>query len=296
MDCMVIENNIDKVFEKSFNGVYVIGEIGINHNGDVELAKNIMLEAKRAGFSAVKFQKRNPEVTTPNMLKEIPRETPWGMMSYLEYKKKIEFGEKEFQTINEFSKEIDLPWFASAWDNESLDFLESFNLPVYKIASACLTNANLLKNHSRLNKPIILSTGMSSFEQIRKAEKYFAGNKLAILHCTSSYPCELSELNLRVIETLRNNYPNRVIGYSGHESSLSTTLAAVTLGAKVIERHITTDRSLWGTDQSASLEPEGMRRLIGSIRNIIIALGDGEKKVYRSEEKSIINLRVVDDL
>lgn len=217
-------------------------------------------------------------------------------MSYLDYKKKIEFGENEFQIINEFSKEIDLPWFASAWDNESLDFLESFNLPVYKIASACLTNSNLLKEHSKLNKPIILSTGMSSFEQISKAEKYFAGNKLAILHCTSSYPCELSELNLRVIETLRNKYPNRVIGYSGHESSLSTTLAAVTLGAKVIERHITTDRSLWGTDQAASLEPEGMRKLIGGIQNIIIALGDGEKKVYRSEEKSIINLRVVDDL
>jgi len=293
---MVIEKDIDKVFENSFNSVYAIGEIGINHNGDVELAKKIMVEAKQAGFSAVKFQKRNPEVTTPDLQKEIPRETPWGMMTYLEYKKKIEFGENEFQTINEFSKEIDLPWFASAWDKDSLDFLESFNLPVYKIASACLTNANLLMDHSALNKPIILSTGMSSNEQISKAEKYFSENKLAILHCTSSYPCELSELNLRVIETLKNNYPNRVIGYSGHESSLSTTLAAVTLGAKIVERHITIDRSLWGTDQSASLEPDGMRKLIGGIKNILLALGDGKKRVYDSEEKSIANLRVIDDL
>lgn len=293
---MVIEKNINKVFESSFNSVYVIGEIGINHNGDVELAKKIMVEAKKAGFSAVKFQKRTPEVTTPDIQKDIPRETPWGMMTYLEYKKKIEFGENEFQTINEFSKEIDLPWFASAWDKDSLDFLENFNLPVYKIASACLTNANLLKDHSALNKPIILSTGMSSYEQISKAEKYFSGNKLAILHCTSSYPCELAELNLRVIETLKNNYPNRVIGYSGHESSLSTTLAAVTLGAKVIERHITLDRSIWGTDQSASLEPEGMGKLIGGIKNILLALGDGKKRVYDSEGKSIANLRIVDDL
>ncbi len=278
------------------NSVYFIGEIGINHNGDINLAKTIMKEAKVAGFSAVKFQKRNPEITTPPDVRNKIRETPWGEMTYIDYKFKIELEKSEYDEINKYAKELDIDWFASCWDEESLDFINSYDLPCIKIASACITNKNLMNKHVETGKPLIMSTGMSSLEQIEKAYSILSKNPLAILHATSTYPCPPEELNLNMINTLKSLYPDNPIGYSGHESGLSTSIAAAVIGAKIIERHITIDRALWGTDQAASLGPDGMRKLIGSVNSIITSMGDGVKKVYDSEQKSIKNLRPIDDI
>ncbi len=277
------------------DSVYFIGEIGINHNGDINLAKKIMKEAKVAGFSAVKFQKRNPEITTPQKVRNNMRETPWGEMTYIDYKFRIEFEKNDYDEINKYAKELDIDWFASCWDKDSLDFIGRYDLPCIKIASACITNKNLLKEHLKTGKPLIMSTGMSNLEQIEKAYNILSQNPLAILHSTSTYPCPPEELNLNMINTLKSIYPDNPIGYSGHESSLSTSIAAAVIGAKIIERHITIDRALWGTDQAASLGPEGMRKLIGSVNSVITSLGDGVKKVYDSEQKSIQNLRPIDD-
>jgi len=280
----------------SQNSIYFIGEIGINHNGDLDLAKRIMKEAKVSGFSAVKFQKRNPEITTPEEVKDNLRETPWGNMTYLEYKFKIEFQKREYDEINKYAKELNIDWFASCWDEESLDFINRYDVPCIKIASACITNKKLMNQHVKTEKPLIMSTGMSSLDQIEKAFNILSQNPLAILHSTSTYPCPPEELNLNMIKTMKSLYPKNPIGYSGHESGLSTSIAAAVIGAKIIERHITIDRSLWGTDQAASLGPEGMRKLIGSVNSVIKSLGDGIKKVYPSEQKSITNLRTIDDI
>ena len=278
------------------NSVYFIGEIGINHNGDINLAKKIMKEAKVAGFSAVKFQKRNPEITTPAEVKNNIRQTPWGEMTYIDYKFKIEFQNSEYDEINKYAKELDIDWFASCWDEDSLNFISRYDPPCIKIASACITNKNLMKEHVKTNKPLIMSTGMSNLNQIEKSYNILSENPLAILHSTSTYPCPPEELNLNMINTLKSLYPENPIGYSGHESGLSTSIAAAVIGAKIIERHITIDRALWGTDQAASLGPEGMRKLIGSVDSVIKSLGDGVKKVYESEQKSITNLRPIDDV
>ncbi len=276
--------------------VYFIGEVGINHNGDLDLAKKIIFEAKKAGFSAVKFQKRNPEISTPNDIKSRLRETPWGEMTYLDYKYKIEFDKKEYDEIDKFCKNLEIDWFASCWDKDSLNFLLNYEPPVLKIASASITNKDLLIAHKDSGLPIIMSTGMSTPEEINKAYEILKDNQLAILHTTSTYPCPPEELNLKVIQTLSQQYPNNPIGYSGHESGLSTSIAAAVLGAKIIERHITTNRAMWGTDQAASLEPIGMQRLVGSINKITIAMGDGEKKVYESEIAIKEKLRNVDTI
>ena len=276
--------------------VYFIGEVGINHNGDIDLAKKIIFEAKKAGFSAVKFQKRNPEISTPNDIKSRLRETPWGQMTYLDYKYKIEFDKKEYDEIDKYCKNLEIDWFASCWDEDSLNFLLNYEPPVLKIASASITNKDLLIAHKDSGLPIIMSTGMSTPEEINKAYEILKDNQLAILHTTSTYPCPPEELNLNVIQTLSQQYPNNPIGYSGHESGLSTSIAAAVLGAKIIERHITTNRAMWGTDQAASLEPIGMQRLVGSINKITIAMGDGEKKVYESEIAIKEKLRNVDTI
>ena len=276
------------------NGVYFIGEVGINHNGDVELAKKIILEAKKAGFSAVKFQKRNPELSTPENMKSKLRETPWGEMTYLEYKYKIEFEKKEYDEISRYCKELEIDWFASCWDLDSLDFLLNYEPPVLKIASAKITDKVLLESHASSGLPIIMSTGMSTMDEIDKAYEILKNNPLAILHTTSTYPCPPEELNLNMIETLSEIYPENPIGYSGHESGLSTSIAAAVLGAKIIERHITIDRSLWGTDQSASLGPDGMNRLVGAVNKIMLSLGTGQKKVFDSELPIRDKLRNID--
>ena len=262
--------------------VYVIAEIGINHNGDIEIAKQLMDVAVETGCDAVKFQKRTPEICVPEEQKSIPRETPWGSMTYFEYKKRIEFEQPEFEQIDAYAKKIGIDWFASPWDVPSVDFLESFDVPCQKIASACLTDSELLTAVNKTKTTTILSTGMSSIEEIDKAVSLLNNVPLAIAQATSTYPAEASELNLRTIQTFAEKYKVPV-GYSGHERGLQVTIAAVALGATFIERHITLDRSMWGTDHSASLEPEGLKKLVRDIRIVELALGDGKKKVYDSE-------------
>ena len=262
--------------------VYIIAEIGINHNGDIEIAKQLMDVAVETGCDAVKFQKRTPEICVPEEQKSIPRETPWGSMTYFEYKKRIEFEQKEFEQIDAYAKKIGIDWFASPWDVPSVDFLEGFDVPCQKIASACLTDSGLLTAINKTKTTTILSTGMSSMQEIDKAVSLLNDVPLAIAQATSTYPAEASELNLRAIQTFAEKYKVPV-GYSGHERGLQVTIAAVALGATFIERHITLDRSMWGTDHSASLEPEGLKKLVRDIRIIELALGDGKKKVYDSE-------------
>jgi sialic acid synthase SpsE len=262
--------------------VYIIAEIGINHNGDIEIAKQLMDVAVETGCDAVKFQKRTPEICVPEEQKSIPRETPWGSMTYFEYKKRIEFEQTEFEQIDAYAKKIGIDWFASPWDVPSVDFLEGFNVPCQKIASACLTDSELLTAINKTKTTTILSTGMSSMQEIDKAVSLLNDVPLAIAQATSTYPAEASELNLRAIQTFAEKYKVPV-GYSGHERGLQVTIAAVALGATFIERHITLDRSMWGTDHSASLEPEGLKKLVRDIRIVELALGDGKKKVYESE-------------
>jgi sialic acid synthase SpsE len=262
--------------------VYIIAEIGINHNGDIAIAKQLMDVAVETGCDAVKFQKRTPEICVPEEQKGIPRETPWGTMTYFEYKKRIEFEQPEFEQIDAYAKKIGIDWFASPWDVPSVDFLESFNVPCQKIASACLTDSELLTAINKTKTTTILSTGMSSIEEIDKAVSLLDNVPLAIAQATSTYPAEASELNLRALQTFAEKYKVPV-GYSGHERGLQVTIAAVALGATFIERHITLDRSMWGTDHSASLEPEGLKKLVRDIRIVELALGDGKKKVYDSE-------------
>ena len=273
--------------------VFVIGEIGINHNGNVEIAKRIIDGAKHAGCDAVKFQKRTPEICTPKDQWNVERETPWGRMSYIEYRHKVEFDESQYAEIDKYCKEIGMVWFASCWDEPSVDFIEHFNPPLYKTASASLTDFSLLDKLNKLNKPITISTGMSTMEEIDKAISFMDKNNLMVAHATSAYPCKNEELNLKMIRTLKNKYPDIPIGYSGHEVGLAPTWAAVALGACFVERHITLDRSMWGTDQAASVEVGGMERLVGNIRDIEKSLGDGIKKVYESELGQIKKLRRV---
>lgn len=273
--------------------VFIIGEIGINHNGDLDIAKKMIEGAKHAGCDAVKFQKRTPELCVPKDQWHLERDTPWGRITYIEYRHKVEFGEKEYAEIDSFCKELGIMWFASCWDEPSVDFIEQFNPPLYKTPSASLTDFDLLKKHKALNKPVMMSTGMSTMEQIEAAVKFFGMDNLLLAHATSSYPCKNEELNLRMIETLRKKYATIPIGYSGHEVGLAPTWAAVALGASFVERHITLDRAMWGTDQAASVEMGGLQRLVSNIRDIEAALGDGIKKVYESEKSQIQKLRRV---
>lgn len=272
--------------------VFIIAEIGINHNGDLDIAKKLIDVAHAAGCDAVKFQKRNPETCVPPEQRDIPRDTPWGIISYLEYRRRLEFGEAEFREIHEYCRSRGIMWLASCWDLDSLQFLELFDPPCHKIPSAMLTNVELLHSVAELGKPVILSTGMSTMSQIREAVSILSGVPLLVAHCTSTYPCKPEELNLRVIQTLQQQLQVPV-GYSGHEVGLQTTLAAVVLGACFVERHITLDRAMWGTDQAASVEPWGLMRLTRDIRVIETALGDGVKRVYESEIPAMKRLRRV---
>lgn len=274
---------------------FVIGEIGINHNGDIENAKKLIDVGVFAGCQAVKFQKRNPDQAVPEHQKQKLRQTPWGEIPYIDYKKRIEFEDVQYKVIDDYSKEKGILWFASPWDEDSVDFLEKFNVPCYKMASAALTDHKLLSKVRDLGKPLILSTGMSTVKQIGDAVEAVGGtDNLILLHCNSSYPAKNEELNLKAIGTLRDRY-DCPIGYSGHETGLQTTIAAVALGADVIERHITLDRTMWGTDQAASVEPFGLHRLVRDIRVIDVAMGDGEIRVYESEEPIMKKLRRQDD-
>lgn len=273
--------------------VFIIAEIGINHNGSVETTKQLIDKAVKAGAHAVKFQKRTPEICVPEEEKFKMRETPWGTMTYLAYKEKIEFGFNEYKEIDDYCKEKGMLWFVSCWDIPSVDFIEQFNPPLYKAASASLVDLKLLKAMKDTGKPLIISTGMSTMEEIQAAVDYLGTDNLMIAHSTSAYPCNIEELNLRMITTLKATYPNVPIGYSGHETGLATTVATIALGATFIERHFTLDRSMWGTDHSASVEPQGLERLVNDIKAVESALGDGIKKVYASEEMPKKKLRTI---
>jgi N-acetylneuraminate synthase len=269
---------------------FVVGEIGINHNGDMGIAKQLIDVAKWAGADAVKFQKRTPELCVPDDQKDKMRETPWGYISYLDYRYKVEFEKEEYQEIDRYCKEKGIMWFASPWDEKSVDFLEGFDPVCHKIASASITDAILLKKLRETGRVLLLSTGMSTMEEIQRAVDFLGTKNLVVMHATSTYPCEPEELNLQMIPTLREMFPVP-IGYSGHEVGLVASAIAVSLGASVVERHITLDRALWGSDQAASVEPPGFRRLVKYIRVTEQALGDGVKHVYESEMASLKRLR-----
>jgi len=270
--------------------VYIIAEVGINHNGDMAVAKKLIDTAALAGCGAVKFQKRTPELCVPAELRDVKRETPWGVMTYLEYRYRVEFGRDEYAEIDSYCKDKGITWFASCWDEPSVDFMEEFNTACYKIASATLTDDKLLQHIASTGRPVILSTGMSTMDEIRHAVSLFNRENLLIAHSTSSYPCVAEELNLSMIRTLREEF-DCPVGYSGHEVGLQTTYAAVALGACFVERHITLDRAMWGSDQAASVEPWGVMRMVRDIRAIEKALGDGRKQVYPSEQNALKRLR-----
>ena len=270
---------------------YIVAEIGINHNGSVDIAKLLIDAAIKAGVDAVKFQKRTPEICTPRDQWDKMRETPWGYIRYIDYRHKVEFGQEEYEEIDRYCKEKGITWFASVWDIPSVDFLEQFDPVAYKIPSAALTDHDLLRHVRATGRPVILSTGMSTMEQIREAVDVLGRENLVIMHATSTYPCDPDELNLRMIETLRREFPDVPIGYSGHEVGLVTTAVAVALGACMVERHITLDRAMWGSDQAASVEPGGFQKLVKYIRVTERALGDGVKRVYESEIPAMMKLR-----
>lgn len=262
---------------------YIIAEIGINHNGYLDIAKQLIDIASVAGCDAVKFQKRNPDICVPEHQKNVLRDTPWGTMTYLEYKHRVEFGKSEYDEIDLYCKEKKISWSASPWDLDSLYFLNQYDLPFIKIPSAMLTNTQLLEECVKTGKKIILSVGMSTIDEIDTAVEILKNSKdFALLHCNSSYPAPINELNLSAIKTLKDRYDCEV-GYSGHEFRLGTSVASVYLGASIIERHITLDRTMWGTDHMSSVEPQGLIKLVKGIRELEQAYGDGEIKITESQ-------------
>lgn len=272
--------------------VYVIGEIGLNHNGDVEIAKQLIDVSAEVGAQAVKFQKRTPDISTPMAQRDQIRQTPWGEMTYLEYRYRVEFSREQYEEIGAYAASKGLQWFASPWDVPSVDFLEELDVPVHKVASASVTDLELLARLAETGKPVILSTGMSTLEQIDAAVETLGTDKLIMMHATSTYPLPPEEANLRMITTLKERYQVPV-GYSGHEKGLQISLAAVALGAVTVERHITLDRTMWGSDQASSLEPTGFGHLVRDIRIIGQAMGDGVKKVFPGELAPLSRLRRV---
>ena len=262
---------------------HIIAEIGINHNGDMGIAKKLIDVAYLSGCDSVKFQKRNPDVCVPEHQKKVMRDTPWGRMSYLDYKYKVEFEREEYDEIDSYCKQRDINWAASPWDLDSLEFLMTYDIPYIKIPSAMLTNDDLLSACKDKNKQIILSTGMSTVEEIDHAVDVLDSRGLTLLHCNSTYPAPLNELNLSCIMTLKKRY-GLPVGYSGHEFRLGTSVNAVALGATVIERHITLDRTMWGSDHLSSIEPQGLIKLVKGIRELEEAYGNGVISVTESEK------------
>jgi N-acetylneuraminate synthase len=260
---------------------FIVAEIGINHNGDVEIAKRLIDVAVAAGCDAVKFQKRTVDVVYTEAELAKPRESPFGETNG-DLKRGLEFGAEAYQAIARHCEERGILWFASCWDQASVDFIEAFDPPCYKIASASLTDSDLLSHHRATNRPVILSTGMSTYDEIDEAVRVLGRQDLVLLHTTSTYPSDIGELNLAVMQTLLERY-GVPVGYSGHEVGLAPSLAAAAMGAAVVERHITLDRAMWGSDHAASVEPQGIMRLVRDIRAVERATGDGEKVVYESE-------------
>jgi N-acetylneuraminate synthase len=276
----------------SSKGIFIIAEIGINHNGDIELAKKLIDAAVQAGCDAVKFQKRTPEICVPEKMKTTMRETPWGLITYLDYKKKIEFNENEYDLIENYCKQKGIAWSASAWDIESLRFLDKYNLPFNKVASALATHLEFLNEVAERRILTYVSVGMCDYEDIDAIVKIFKSYScpLVLMHTISTYPAQDKDLNLKMIQTISSKY-NLPVGYSGHESTVSPSVVAASLGAVAIERHITLDRSMWGTDHSASLEPSGLNQLVGAVRKVPIVLGDGVKKIIEGELEAAKKMR-----
>ena len=270
---------------------YVIAEVGINHNGDIDLAKRLISVAAAAGCDAVKFQKRTVEIVYTEKELSTPRPNPFGETNG-DLKRGLEFGQEDYEEIASFCKSLKIPWLVSPWDEQSVDFMEKFDTPVYKIASASLTDDALLKHVRATGKPIFASTGMSTYEEIDHAVEVLGKEDLILMHTTSTYPAKYEQLNLRAIPEMHARY-GVPIGYSGHETGIPTTVAAAVLGACAVERHITMDRAMWGSDQSASLEPNGISRLVRDIRLVEQSLGDGVKRVYEEEVPVMKKLRRV---
>jgi len=274
---------------------YMIAEIGINHNGDLETAKKLIQESKNAGFDAVKFQKRTIEIVySPEELAK-PRPNFYGETNG-DLKRGLEFDESDYKEIDRFCKELDIHWFASPWDLPSIDFLEKFDVVAHKVASACMTDRSLLKALNATGKPVFMSTGMSSLDQVDSAIKEIDNSRLILMHTVSVYPAKPDQLNLSWIDILKKRYPHLQVGYSGHEVGVSPSVIAVAkYGATCVERHVTLDRSMWGSDQSASLEPDGMKRVVGYIRSIPVVSGSGEKHILDEEVPIAAKLRRVTD-
>jgi N-acetylneuraminate synthase len=267
--------------------IFVVAEIGINHNGSLDVAKKLVDGAVLAGCDAVKFQKRTPELCVPRDQWEQVRETPWGRLTYIDYRRKVEFGEAEYAEIDRYCRERKIAWFASCWDEESVAFMERFEPPCYKAASASLTDLPLLRAMKMTGRPLMMSTGMSTMSEIERSVRAVGEDDLLIAHSTSTYPCPPEALNLRMIDTLKSRWPECPIGYSGHEVGLAPTWAAVAMGATFVERH------MWGTDQAASVEIVGLVRLVGNIRDIERSMGDGVKRVHEGELAARRKLRRV---
>lgn len=270
--------------------VQIIAEIGINHNGSIELAKNMIDVAKVAGCDFVKFQKRTPEICIPEGQRSLIRETPWGSMTYLEYKKKLEFGPLDYCDIFAYCKRANIGCFASVWDRPSVDFMREYT-DIIKVPSALIIDLDLLAYAREKARTLIISTGMSTYAEVKKAIRH--GHPDVVMHANSSYPARVEELNLNFIKKLKNDFPDIQVGYSGHEYGLVCTFAAVAIGAEWVERHITLERTMWGSDQLASVEPIGIMKLVKGIRDIERALGDGNKVVYESEMHKRRSLRGV---
>jgi len=289
-----IENRIIGKNEPAF----IIGEIGINHNGSLEIAKKLIDVAKVAGCDAVKFQKRNPEEAVPEEYKNVTRETPWGIMTYLDYRKRVEFSNNDYEEIDKYCNSSNILWTASCWDLSSLEFIIDFNVPFLKIPSALITHKLYLESirevKNKKELPIFLSTGMADMALVNRIVNFLGEENLVLLHTVSSYPANYDDINLMVIRKFKEKF-NCPIGYSGHEVGLQISLAAAALGANVIERHITLDRAMWGTDQAASVEPQGLIKLIRDIRAIEKAIGTGEKLVMPGEISIMEKLRKVND-
>jgi len=273
--------------------VYLIAEIGINHNGDLQIAKKLIDAAWASGWDCAKFQKRTPDICVPENQKNVMRQTPWGEMTYLEYKKRIEFEKPEYDYIDGYCREKPVDWTASVWDMPSLEFLLRYGVPFIKVPSAKITDRALLEESARAGRPLFVSTGMSMLEEIDAAvdivEKYLSKNYV-LFHCNSTYPAKLDELNMQMIKTLKDRY-DCLVGYSGHEEELMPATLAPVYGACCIERHITLDRRMWGTDQAASIEVRGMSFLSGRVHEVKLIAGDGMKTIYPGEEKMREKLR-----
>jgi|SRR3989338_2676875 len=275
-----------KIGSFNFNNrrdVCIYAEIGINHNGSMEIAKKLIDIAAECGCNGVKFQKRTPELCVPEEQKNILRETPWGLITYLEYRFKVEFSTKQMGELAQYTKDKKIDWFVSCWDEQSLDEMIALDPVAIKLPSPLLTNEKMIRKLKSSGLPAIWSTGMSTLNEVDHAYKLFSDIPNIMCHCNSTYPAKYEELNLNFIKVLLQNYKKSIIGYSGHEVGLIPTIVAAVLGARYVERHITLDRALWGTDQAASVEPQGLKRLVRDIRDLNLIMGNGEKVVYDSE-------------